>query len=426
MQVTREDLNPCTIKLSIVCAPEQVIQGYDRAYRQASKKMKLPGFRPGMAPKHLVKQNAIPDVIKEMAAENIVNSAFGDALKSEKIEMSGQPTIRLSEIDEDSKKCVFEATVPLAPQVEVGDYKGLEVEKTEVVVTDAEVTERLEDLRARKAKTEAVTDRGVHAGDSVVVAITPEGHEGEGRSFMVIAGSTFKSLDGALLGMSAEQMKQVELSFPKDYQVKEWAGKKLSCHVTVRSLSSRTLPALDDDFAQTHKAKDLEEMKKLVRQAIQENKDEVAEDFVNEMLLDALLSKSKVHVADNMWEQVAQRRLQDIAYEQSQQGKKMEQYAEEQGMTIEQLVDAQNSEAKLYVERAILVREIFQKEKMQLTNQDINTELLLMAREYNIAPAELLTVLRKNNAVEDLHYRAIYKKVTQFLSQHAKFKKQGA
>lgn len=420
MQVTREDLNPCTVKLDIVCNEDQVRKAFDRAYKEASKHIRIPGFRPGSAPKHLVKENAAPQYIKDFAAESIVNSVIKTALDEQKLEAHGQSKVEIKTLEEEPAQCEFSAKVPLKPVVELGEYKGLKVTKPDTDVTDKDVDEYIKEIQDRMSKKEDVTGRGVADGDVATINIKLDGEEGEGRNFMIVAGKTFKALDDALSGMVVEEMKSVDLKFPKSFEEKDWAGKEHHCKITVRSVSAVHAPALDDAFAKELNAKGVDDLKEKVKQFLTGSREAAASEFLNERLLDMIRSGGKVAVPDNMWESVAERKLYDVAQEAARSGIKFEDYAKSNGMTVEEFVKAQQEEARIYVERAVVVREIFAKEEMKLTNTELNAELFDMAREYQIAPQELLTILRKNNAVEDLHYRAIYRKVTKFLIDNAK------
>ncbi len=426
MQVTREELNPCTIKLSIVASEDLVRQGFDRAYKQASRDVRIPGFRPGAAPKHLVKQRATNDPglmnsIMEFARDHIVNKAYQEALVSEKLEPSGNGAVDVTAFDEESAKTEFVVKVPLAPQVELGEYIGIEVEKPDDTVTDEDVKGYIEEMRKRKGSREEVTSRGAEEGDVAVVNIRLDGEAKDDRSFMVIIGKTFAALDDTLKSMNVEEMRSVDLKFPKTFQEKDWAGKSHHCTVTLRSLSTVSMPELDDEFAKTMKAENVAELETKVRTVLERAKKDAIQEYVNERLLDALLAKSTVHVPDNMWEVVANRKLQDIYQEQGRQGKTVEDYAKENGMTVEELVKAQTEEAQLYVKRAVMVQRIYGDEKMKLTDQELNIELFEMANEFQVPPQDLLTALRKNKALDDLVFRATYKKVTKFLNENAKF-----
>ena len=419
MTVTREDLNPCTVRLDIVCEPAQVTAGFDRAYKDAAKKVRVPGFRPGHAPKHLVQNSVDKDTLNEMAAEHIVAAAFKLALKEQEIEPFLRPAVEINKLSEDEKECEFSARVPLKPVVELGDYKALKATRPKIDVNDAEVEQQIEEMRQRKSKREAVTDRGVHEGDVTVVNIKLEGETGDGRTFMTIAGQTFPDLDAVLQGMSAEDMKSAELNFPDSFQEKDWAGQKHHCQITVRSVSSVKMPELDDSFAQEFNTESLSDLKGRLKEVILSAKVAQSQQYVNEQLMDNLLAISTIHVPDPMWEQVAMQRLQDIQREQQEKSKTIEQFSEENGMSVEQLVEAVKGEAKLYVQRAQAIQEIFLKEEMKLLNEDLTQELHEMSLEYNMPPEQLFGELKKNNALQELTHRAINRRVMTFLNGHA-------
>jgi trigger factor len=160
-------------------------------------------------------------------------------------------------------------------------------------------------------------------------------------------------------------------------------------------------------------------LKERLRDTILRAKEEMVGEMVNERLLDGLLERSTVHVPDNMWEILAGRRLQETADEQREQGKSLEDYAKENDMTLEQLVENWREKARVHVKRALLIREVFTREKMTLSNQELNEELFLMAQEYEMQPEDLLGILKKNNQIEELHFRAIARKVGKFLSENS-------
>jgi trigger factor len=426
MTVTREDLNPCTVKLNVVCSVEQVKEGFDRAYKEASKRVKIPGFRPGTAPRAVVEKNVDIEWVHEAAADQIVRSTLKKALKDESIEPFVTPQVSLEKLEKDTSECVYTAQIGLRPVVELGDYRALQAQRPVQVTTDEEVEQYVDELRQKKSTREAVTDRGVAEGDVAVVNIKVDGEEGDGRTFMTIAGKTFEGLDHMLLGMRAEDMKSADLEFPESFQEKDWAGKKFHCQVTVRSVSAVKMPSLDDNFAQEYGQMNIDELRGRIRELFDRAKNEQAQQLVNEQLMDNLLSISKIHVPDSMWEQVAQQRLEDVFKEQKEAGKTMEQFATENGMTVEQFVDAVRREAKLYVERAQAIQTIFVTEKMKLTNDDVKAELLSMSAEFRTTPDELLTLLKKNDAMQELTHRAINTRVMDFLNSHATISSEAA
>lgn len=421
MQVTRQDLNPCTVSLEIVCDPEQVKEGFERALKQIAKSIKLPGFRPGHAPRAMVEGLIPKEELFDEAAEIIVRNSFKAALEQEKIDpdQTTRPTVELKLLDNVTQVAEYTVKVPLPPKITLGEYKGLPIQKPEVAVTDDEVEKQIEEFRKRKQTREAVTDRGVQEGDVAVVNVKIEGEGGDGRNFMTIAGQTFPQLDSALMGMKVEDMKNLEVTFPETFQEKDWCGKTFNIQITLNSLSGVKLPELDDTFAQSLKTDNVEDLRTRVRDSIKRAKEQMLHEMVNEQLLERLHERSQVFVSDNMWEALAERRMRETSEEQKKENKTLEMYAAENGMTIEQLREAWNEKAKLHVERALMIREVFVAEQMALTTDELNDELYSMAQEYGIEAAEMWEMLKKNEAVDELHFRAISRKVADFLESHA-------
>lgn len=424
MQVTREDLNPCTVKLNVVCDEEQVKAGFERALKQISKNIKMPGFRPGHVPKGMIEKLIDPTQLSEEAAEAIVRGAFKKAVEQEGLtpDPGTRPDVELVRIDQEEVVCEFNAKIPLPPIVELGEYKGLPVEKPKIEVTDEEVEYQIEELRKQRHSREAVTDRGAEDGDVAVVNIKLDGEEGDGRNFMTVVGKTFPQLDQALGGMKVEEMKQLELTFPENFQEKDWAGKTYTCLVALNSISAVTLPEIDDEFAKSLKTDNVEDLKGKIREGVTRAKTDMVREMTTEQILERLLERSKVQVSDNMWEQLANRRLYETEQEVRQQGKTMEEHAAENGMTVDALVEAWREKAKSHVIRALMIRTVFEREKMQVNNEDMNRELYAMAAEFGVQPQEMYEMLQKNQAMEELQYRSISRKVSDFLLENAEIK----
>ena len=421
MQVTRENLNPCTVLWNIVCEPSEVREGFDKAFKQIAKKIKLPGFRPGHAPRAMLEGLVPKEELFDNAAEYIVRNSFKAALEEEKIEpdQSTRPTVELKLLDDKTEAAEYTVKVPLPPKITLGDYKGLPLKKPAIVVTEEEVEKQIEEFRKRKQTREAVTDRGVQPGDAAVVNVKIEGDATEGRNFMTIAGQTFPQLDEALKGMKVEDIKNLEVTFPENFQEKDWAGQTFKIQMTLNSLSGVRLPELDDSFAQSLKTESVDDLKERVRAGITRSKEQMLRELVTEQLLERLHERSEVFVSDNMWETLAERRMRETEEEQAKENKTLEMYAAEIGMTIEQFQEAWKDKAKLHVERALIICEVFLAEKMEISTTELNEELYVMAQEYNVEPAEMYEMLKKNEALDELHFRTISRKVADLLDQSA-------
>ncbi len=419
MQITREDLNPCTVSLSVVCDDATVRDGFTKAYKTLAKRIRVPGFRPGHAPKAVVEKLVDREALYDAAADHIVRAVAKQAFEQENIKAFDRPSVELKKLDMDASECEFTIKVPLPPQVELGEYKGLKADVPKVEVTDEEVQHQIDELRRRHSTREAIVDRGAEDGDVAVVNIKIEGEAGEGRNFMTITGQTFEQLDTALRGMHVEEMKKLELTFPDNFQEADWQGTTHTCHVTLRSVNSVKLPELDDSFAKDLNTEGVEDLTRRMREQITLAKGSMLQDYINEQILEDLASRSTVNVPDTMWEGVANQRLTELTREQKEKGKTLEQYAAENNMTVEQLGEAWRGEAKTQVVRALMVREVFTREKMTLDNSELNEELGTMARELQMPADKLIETLKKNQALDELHFRAIFRKVTTFLGEHA-------
>ncbi len=419
-QITKEELNPSTLLLTIECSNEQVRAGFDKAYKKAAKRIKIPGFRPGAAPRNVVKQYADPQWVSEIAQDEIIKTAYMEAIQGSGVQPHGSPRVEVTKLDEDSGECVFKAKVPLAPKVTLGDYSSLTAERPTSEVADEEVGRYLDALREDKAKRADVKDRGAQIGDFAVINIKIEGEEGDGKTFWTEVGETFPQLDQALTGLQLDDIKQVDLTFPDNFQEKEWAGKPLKCQIRIRTLSALEIPDLSDDFAKQFNSENLEELKSKIKERMLVAKEQMSQNYVDEQLVDNLLKTSEVVAPDPMWEQVADQRLREIAAEAAQKGKTLQDVAEANNFTVEQLVNQLKEEAKSEVQRALLVTEIFQKEGMQVAREDIMTEVLAVAQENGISPDEAMMTLKKSGNMEEVQFRAMRKKVLALLNANAK------
>lgn len=421
MTVQRTDLNPCTIKLEVVCTADQVEKGFDRAIREFAKKVRVPGFRPGSAPRSMVEQMIPEQDLVSSAVDQTIRSALKSALDRTELVPQDAPAVTVTKFERTPPALEFEVKVPLAAKVKVGEYKGLKASRPTPEVEPGEVLRQIEELRQRASTRQAVTGRGIQEGDVAVANIRPDGETGEGKTFMVIAGQTFAGLDAALTGMEPEQIRHAELDFPANFQDKDWAGKKLACSITVRSVSSVHVPEVDEEFAKSLNTESVADLETRVREGIVEAKRRMGEEIVNEQLLDALMAASEVEVPDTTWERVASRRLNEMAAYLQREGKTLEDHAQANGMTLEELAAAQMAEAKTHVQRATLVREIFLSEDMKITDQEANATFLQIAQENQVTQEELPKWAKENGAAlrEEIVFRTMFGKVIGLLREHA-------
>lgn len=430
MQVKRDDLNPATVQLAVECSEDQIKAGFDRALRDLSKKVKVPGFRPGKAPKKMVEEAINPQALYETAAENIVRKAYEEAAKAEDLKPAGQPSVDILEFYrggeplEDGKIAdpafKFSVKVPLEPVVELAEYKGLEANRPGVAVSDEEIDHQIEELRRGQGKKSEVSDRGIQEGDAVVLSLTAD--DDESRSFMVIAGQTFEGLDKAMMGMVADDVKAVTLEYPENFQHEGWKGQKKKTKLSIKSVSAFQLPALDDEFAKGYNFDNVDALRERVRVGITEVKENAAKDMVRDQLLDALLSKSTVHVAENTWESVVDRRLREMGQELQSRGAKFEDYFKQNGLTEDEFIEQLKADAKVNVERAVVIQKLFQDNKMEIKQDDLNSFFQQVIAENNVPHDQVEAFAKEFGAQirEEVIFRAMTSKVTDLLIEHAK------
>ncbi|RYG43679.1 trigger factor [bacterium] len=421
MTVTQEKINECTVQLNVVADAAEVKAGFDKAYRSLAKGVAIPGFRKGAAPRSMIEPLLDPQRRSEEAAQNLVKDTLKKAIDESGLEVdpSTPPSVNLKSFDEEKGEAVYEAKVPLPPKVELGEYKGLAAERPDATVTDQDIEYQIDEYRRRRGTREAITDRGVQEGDVAVINLKADGEEGDGHTLMVVIGKTFEALDAALHGMQSEEIKHLELEFPESFQIKELAGTTTTVSVGITSLSAVRLPEIDDSFAKELQTENLEDLRARIKGALGRAKESMVHEIVTDRLLNTLRESSEVHVSDNMWESLAERRLTETAQEQAREGKSLEAYAKEQGMTLQEYVDAWRERAKFEIERALLIQQVFVRENMAVSNQDLNMELSRMAGEYQIEPEEMLKSLHANRALDELQFRVIQRKVRDFLYAQA-------
>lgn len=428
MTIKRTDLNPCTVLLEVECTPQQVREAIAKTLRRASKRVRIPGFRPGTAPPEVVKRHVNLEAVKDWAAEEAVNLGMKDALKQEGLTPYRGARSRLEEIqfDFDAATCRFSVKVPLEPKVELGEYKGLRATMPNAKVTDESVDDYIEQMRTERASKQPVETRGAQHGDQAVVLIRPEDKNLGEKAFAVSVGQTFPSLDETLLGMKAEDVRTVELIFPSDFADAAWAGKTLKCEIEVRSLTAPVLPDLDEAFAQSFNAESVEDLRSKVRSALERAVEQRNRHLVQEQLLSSLIANSTIELPDTLWEDVADRRLEELESDLQRAGKTLAEAAAEEGTTPEGVREHFRNAARNEVARAMAIRTIAEKEGVTINNQDVLSQALAIASREGVAPEVVLDAYRRAGRLDELRFQALYDKVLSFLEEHANIESEAA
>ncbi len=419
MEVTANRLNPCTVLLRVRCSPEQVRAGFDRAYKRVARRIRIPGFRPGSAPRGVVRQYANPEYVKELAQEEILNAVYPSAVKEEGIEPYGQALLQSIHIDEDSHACEFVLKVPLQPQVTLADPESVRLERPSAEVSEEEVDQHIESLRRRLSERKPVEGRGAEQGDYAVVRIVPDGDESRAKRFLTVVGETFPQLDRELQGMKVGEVKQCTLTFPQDFQERDWAGGLFSCEVCLESLSAQELPALDDEFAKRWDAESLSDLRMKVREDVKGIKGEAIERYLEEQALERYVDLCQVEMPDTMWEVLAGERLRSLIEDAARRNGTLADVARANNMTEEQLREAVTAEARRDAAKALVVGELFRREGMAISREDEVEEVARVAAQAGVSWEQAWQAVVRSGSQEDIRYRIMTRKVMRYLREKA-------
>lgn len=392
MQVTAEHTSPCTLVLDITVDEEQVIRTFDLTYKEFSKHVNVPGFRPGKAPRVLVERHVNQDRVRQQALERLVRETYLQALEEQAITpLRGRgPEIEPTDL-EDKKPYNYKATIPLEPQITLGEYTGLTVERPLFTVTDAVVEKRIEALREERSRLERITDRGVQAGDILIaetVAVV-EGEEGEPqppRRKLINMGSNIPGFDEALLEMNIGDERTFTLPYPDDFDEEEKRGKSATHTVKLVSISGKKKPELNDEFVQSvGGGQTVEELYANVRENLTAEAEQFSNQLAEQRLFDEILQRSTIYFPEVLIKEEVEDDLRRLAQDLRQRNFTYQQFLDSNSLTAEthQIQLAQQAARQIAV--LLALREISIQESLQATDDQVDAEFDRLLTENVIA-----------------------------------------
>jgi len=419
LKVNVKDVSACE-KMLTIDVPSEVVSGeFSSFYDSVAKRARIPGFRPGHAPQHIVRIHFKGEA-KQEVLKHLLSRSFYDAVKQESLPVIGYPKIENVKFDETSLK--FEALVETRPKMKLDKYIGLQVKREPIVITDSEIEETLKRVQESQAKFESVEGRETKLGDYLICDYTLniDGREIEKKDnewFEVREKDYLEGFSKQLIGVKIGEIREVNVSFPKEYARKEFAGKPAKFVLTIREMKEKKLPALDDDLAKSlgdHSTFD--ELKKAIRKDIEDHKKRDNETKLEKTLLDELIKKSKFEVPAGMIE----RRLDSLVEEGIQslmyQGIKKEDAEKEHEKLRKNLL----LEAERQVRISFLLDEIAEREKTQATEEDINAKYQSISERVRRSPEEVKAYYEQEDSrKESLTIQIINEKVIQLIKDKA-------
>ncbi|HEY3330555.1 MAG TPA: trigger factor [Capsulimonadaceae bacterium] len=428
MQVVKETLSPCQVSLQISVEPEKVALAVDKAYREFSKYISVPGFRKGHAPLAFVKQRVPQEQLRERTVELLTEPAFREAVEKEEIVPFAAPELSLVSLETvpGELKFEFKALVPLAPVVELGEYKGLTVDRERYEITDEAVSQRIEQIRDRAAEYPVVSDRASQDGDILVtdLGITPEG-DSEPASpkptviYLGDAGNV-PGLDAQLLGLSPGDEKSFRLQYPDDFDNAEIAGKVAGFYVKVNELHTKLVPELDDEFAKKFGDFDtMEAFKASIKSDLEAQMTSMADNLVQTKLVDQVAENSVVNFPDVIVQQEFESEVGELIEDLKRRKLEVEDYLTQIGKTQEEFVSERKAQAEQRVKRGLVLGEIALKEEIKVDDADVDAEVAERAAKNRTSPEAMRAYLDANKQTDGLARGVLTKKILRFLTSAA-------
>lgn len=413
-------------KLTIEVDAAEVEKAIQKAYTKQKNKISVPGFRKGKVPRQLVEKMYGVEIFYEDAANEMIPSAYSDAADESGLEIVSRPKIDVVQI-ESGKNFIFTAEVAVKPEVTLGEYKGIEVEKKDVEVTDEEVNKEIDNAREQNSRMITVEDRPVQDGD--ITKIDFEGfvdgkafEGGSGTDYPLTIGSHsfIDTFEEQLIGKNIGEETEVNVTFPEEYHAEELKGKPAKFMVTVKEIKYKELPELDDDFVQdVSEFETVDEYKADVKAKITERKENQAKAEKEDAVIEKIIEGASMEIPEAMIDFQVQNMIQDFAQRLQQQGLGIEQYMQYTGLTADKLKEEMEPQALKRIQSRLVLEAVAKAENIEVTQEDIDKEIEDMAKAY-MMEAEKLKEYMGDAEKENMKSDIAVKKAADFVASASK------
>lgn len=402
-------------KLTIEVSAEDFEAAIEKAYQKNKNKINIPGFRKGKAPRKMIEQMYGKEIFFEDAANYAIPSAYAKAVDECTEEIVSQPQIDIEQA-EAGKPFIFTAEVALKPEVTLGTYKGVEVEKTDASVTDEEVDAAIERERENSARTVSVEDRAVQDGDMTTLdfegfvdGVAFEGGKGENYPLTIGSNTFIPGFEEQLIGAEINKETKVNVTFPEDYQAQELAGKPAVFKCTIKEIKEKQLPDLDDEFAsEVSEFETLAEYKESVKKDLEKKKSEEAKLEKEDKVVDAIIADAKMDIPEAMLETQQRQMAEDFAQRIQMQGISIDQYFQITGLTRAAFLEQLKPQAQKRIQSRLVLEAVAKAENIGASDEEYNEEIKKMADAYQMDIEEIndmIGVFEKKSIREDICIR---------------------
>jgi len=428
MSLQIEKLEKNMAKLTIETSAEELDKAIETAYQKNKNKISIPGFRKGKVPRKMIEQMYGKGMFLEEAANILIPEAYAKALDECEEEIVSQPSIEVTQIEE-GKPFVFTATVALKPEVTLGKYKGVKIDKIDTEVTEDEVNAAIDKERESNAREITVEDRAVKDGDMIVLdfegfvdGVAFEGGKGENYPLTIGSGAFIPGFEEQLVGAELNKEVEVNVTFPEDYQAENLKGKAAVFKCTVKEIKEKELPELDDEFASEVSEFDtLAEYKEDVKKKLAEKKETEAKDKKEEAVIDAIISDAKMEIPEAMIETQQRQIVEDFAQRLSMQGLTVDQYYQFTGLDNAKMLEQVRPTAEKRIKSRLVLEAVVAAENITTDDADFEEEVKKLADIYQMEADKVKELLGEKEKKELMLDVAI-RKAVEFVVTNAKEK----
>ena len=403
MSLQVENMEKNMAKLTIEVSAEELEKAIQGAYLKQKNKISVPGFRKGKVPRQMIEKMYGVGIFYEDAANALIPTAYGKAYDECELDIVSQPKVEVVQLEK-GKPFIFTAEVAVKPEVTLGEYKGLSVDKVSNRVTAKEIDAKLEEEQKKNARTVVVEDRAVQDGDEVVLdfegfvdGVAFEGGKGENYPLTIGSGSFIPGFEEQLIGAEAEKEVEVNVTFPEEYHSEDLAGKAAVFKCTVHEIKAKELPELDDEFAaEVSEFDTLDAYKADIKAKIKEQKIADGNRKKEDQAVEKAVANATMEIPEAMIDTQVNQMAQDFAQRIQQQGLSMERYFQFTGMTAESMMEELRPQAVKRIETRLVLEAIAKAENIEITDERIDEELAKMAEAYKMEVEKLKEFMGEN------------------------------
>jgi trigger factor len=423
VKVTLEKKEKNQVLLEVEVETQRYDAAYDKAYRKVAQQVNIPGFRKGKAPRPVVERHVGPEYIKQEALEVLIPEVYTSAVEQEKLEPIAEPRFELVKAEK-NEPVVFKATVEVRPEVKLGGYTEIEIAAPEALVTEEQVTERIDAIRRSRSQL-AVVDRAVAMGDTATVdfagtidGVAFEGGTANDFAVEVAEGRFIPGFVEAMVGMKAGDSKDADLTFPEDYPNAELAGKAVKFAIAVKEVKHRELPELNEELAKEVGADSVEALQSRIREQLRSESEENREFELRKQLLEKVVANAEMDVPESMVEREVTFLLNQYANNLAQQGIDPNRVFTQEN--IQQWRENSREEASKRIRTSLTLGQIARQEGIEPTSEEIENAIGEYAMSYGMAPEAFRKQVLQSGAYAQIADEVLSNKIIEWLFERAK------